>query len=112
MRLKGFSLNADGTDMATSGSTTFLYQADDERYDTGFWIIVYYSKNATETNCVENEALEMKDSLDRFTFRNKVRPRLFVFSCTNHLSNVRSSPKSTTSCISPMSVLIQSTGHS
>ena len=66
--------------MATSGSTSFLYQADDERYDTGFWVIVYYSKNETEANCVENEALEMQDSLDLFTFRDKVRPWLFVFS--------------------------------
>ena len=92
MRLQGFSLDTDGTVMATSGSTSFLYLADDKRYDTGFWVIVYYSNNAAEPNCVENEALEMRDSLDLFTFRNKVRPRLFVFSCTNHLSNVDPPP--------------------
>jgi hypothetical protein len=41
---------------AMSGSTTFLYQADDARYETGCSITVYYSKNVAEANCVENEA--------------------------------------------------------
>ncbi|KAF8956595.1 kinase-like domain-containing protein [Flammula alnicola] len=76
LRMDSFSLDSDGTVEAASGSTTFLYQSDDERYDTGFFIIVYYSKNAAEANCVENEALEAEDSLDLMIFRNKVLPSI------------------------------------
>ncbi|KDR77831.1 hypothetical protein GALMADRAFT_138879 [Galerina marginata CBS 339.88] len=73
-----FSLEGSGWDLdtedveATAGSTTFLYQADDARYETGFFVTVYYSWNAGEANCVENKALQAESSLDLKTFRNEI----------------------------------------
>ncbi|KDR71165.1 hypothetical protein GALMADRAFT_214148 [Galerina marginata CBS 339.88] len=73
-----FSLNdcclVPGTDdiEAMAGSTTFLYQADDTRYETGFSITVSYSWNECDANCVENQALQTESHLDLKTFRNEI----------------------------------------
>ncbi|TDL27861.1 hypothetical protein BD410DRAFT_824663 [Rickenella mellea] len=40
-----------------SGYTTFGYAMDAAKYDTGCIVIVSYTKNATETTCIENETL-------------------------------------------------------
>jgi len=58
---------------ATAGSTTFLYQADDTRYETGFSITVHYSWNEEDPSCVENQALQTESHLDLKTFRHEVR---------------------------------------
>jgi hypothetical protein len=74
--LEGCGWELDTEDVgATAGSTTFLYQADDARYETGFFITVYYSWNNGEANCVEREALQAESPLDLKTFRNEVRAR-------------------------------------
>jgi hypothetical protein len=71
--LEGCGLVPNTEDVeATEGSTTFLYQADDTRYETGFSITVYYSWNNGEANCVENEVLQVASHLDPKTFRNEV----------------------------------------
>lgn len=70
------SVNEDEVDEDTfgynSGYTCFVYKSDDERYDTGFFVFVYYSKNATEADCVENAALGREGSLNRMVFVNQV----------------------------------------
>jgi len=58
---------------AMAGSTTFLYQADDTRYETGFSITVYHSWNEGNASCVEKQALQIESHLDTKTFRNEVR---------------------------------------
>jgi hypothetical protein len=61
---------------AMSGSTTFLYQADATRYETGFSITVYYSWKEGDASCVENQALQAESHLNVKTFRNEVRTRI------------------------------------
>ena len=73
------SVNEDEVDEDTlgynSGYTCFVYKANDERYDTGFFVFVYYSKNATEADCVENAPLGIEATLSRMVFVNQVLPK-------------------------------------
>ena len=104
--LEGCGLVPDTEDVeATEGSTTFLYQADDARYETGYCITVYYSWNNGEANCVENEVLQAASHLDLKTFRSEVRtlpntaiqPTIF----RSFILAYRSSTKSITCCLLP-----------
>lgn len=62
----------DGEEIAICGSTSFLYKEDKERYDAGYLISVSYDLNNEEPDCVENENLKEKVSLDVMTFENQV----------------------------------------
>jgi hypothetical protein len=91
------SVNEDEVDEDTFGYnfgyTCFVYKADDERYDTGFFVFVYYSKNATEADCVENAALGREGSLSRMVFVNQVLPNTPLPSISsNRLWTCRFSP--------------------
>lgn len=59
-------------DHPESGTTIFGYQNDQERYGTGKIIIVNYTWNDIEINCVENKSLMKESGLGTVTFRNEV----------------------------------------
>ncbi|KAF8960603.1 kinase-like domain-containing protein [Flammula alnicola] len=61
---------------AMAGSTTFLYQTDDTRYETGFTVTVYYWWNECDASCVENQVLQTESHLDLKTFRNEILNRI------------------------------------
>lgn len=61
----------EGINVPGRAATSFLYQADKERYETGYYITVRYSWNDDIEDCVENVALCL-DGLDMDTFRNEV----------------------------------------